>query len=271
MSACFAQGERRAGDCSGDVGGLPRPVRVVAVRRENDRVMTLTLGVGLQARPGQFVLLWLPGLDEKPFSILAPDPLAVAVAAVGPFSRALQQLGPGDQLWLRGPQGNGFRPVGSDHLLVGGGYGVAPMVFLARVLAARGHRIRAVEGARTAAELLLVEALAQTGAEVILTTEDGSRGLRGRVTDAVGPLLGHDRPSALYACGPEGMLGALSSLATAAGIPAQLSWEAYMRCGMGLCGSCERDGALLCCEGPVVAVEPDGRDGAGGPDSAGRE
>ncbi len=82
----------------------------------------------------------------------------------------------------------------------------------------------------------------------------GSAGEAGRVTDPVGRWLADDPPSTLYACGPHGMLAALQRQAAAAAVPAQLSWEAYMRCGIGICGSCEHDGRLLCADGPVLAT-----------------
>lgn len=233
-------------------GGLPRAARVAEVVAENARTRTVVLDARVPAEPGQFAMLWLPGLDEKPFSLRDHDPLAFTVAAVGPFSRAVHRLGPGDRIWWRGPFGRGFRLDGDDHLLVGGGYGVAPLLLLARRALAHGHRVRTVIGARTAGELALVEATRAAGAEVVVTTDDGSAGRRGRVTDAVGPLLAADPPGVLYACGPHPMLEALQAQAAAAGVPAQLSWEAYMRCAVGICGSCEHHGLLLCADGPVL-------------------
>lgn len=126
------------------------------------------------------------------------------------------------------------------------------MLFLAREARARGERVRAVVGAREARDLLLADALREAGAELWLTTEDGSAGLPGRVTDAIAPMLAEDPPDSLYACGPHPMLAALARLAAARGLPAQLSWEAYMRCGIGICGSCEQEGMLLCTDGPVL-------------------
>jgi dihydroorotate dehydrogenase electron transfer subunit len=231
---------------------LPQPARVIEVTVDNYRTRTVRLDVTVHAQPGQFAMVWLPGLDEKPFSLLDADPLTVTVAAVGPFSRAVHRLAPGHMVWFRGPLGNAFRRVGRDHLLVGGGYGVAPLLFLARTLLAAGDRVRVVIGARTAADLLKVDAFRALGVETHLATEDGSAGTRGLVTDVVRPMIEHDRPAALYACGPHGMLTALEGLTGGAGLPAQLSWEAYMRCGVGICGSCEHRGLLLCADGPVV-------------------
>jgi dihydroorotate dehydrogenase electron transfer subunit len=231
---------------------LPLALRVRRAIPENERTKTIVLDGAVDARPGQFGMLWLPGLDEKPFSLLDAAPLAFTIAAVGPFSRAVCRLAPGDTVWFRGPFGHGFQPRGADHLLVGGGYGVAPLLFLARRLRAGGGRVRAVIGARTAAELLHVEPFQAIGAAVHCTTEDGSAGTRGLATDAVAALLATDRPDRLYACGPPGMLAALGDLAHGHALPAQLSWEAYMRCGLGLCGSCEHAGMLLCVDGPVL-------------------
>ncbi len=232
--------------------GLPRACRLVESIVENHRTRTLVLDVDLEAEPGQFCMLWLPGLDEKPFSLRSGRPASFTIAAVGPFSRALHRLSPGDRVWLRGPFGRPFHLQGRDHLLVGGGYGVAPMLYLARRALDRGHRVRAVVGAREARELLLMEAFEALGAELHATTDDGSHGLRGRVTDAIAPMLERDPPDRLYACGPHPMLEALASACRAAGLPAQLSWEAYMRCGIGICGSCEHEGLLLCADGPVL-------------------
>jgi dihydroorotate dehydrogenase electron transfer subunit len=221
------------------------------VRQENYRTRTLRLDAAVEAQPGQFAMLWLPGLDEKPFSLMNADPLSFTIAAVGPFSRAIHALEPGDKLWWRGPLGQGFTG-GDDLLLVGGGYGVAPLLFLAgRSTAAR---VRAVVGARTADDLLLVDALRRTGAEVRVATEDGSAGTAGLVTAVVQELVEARRPGRLCACGPHGMLHALETLACREGIPAELAWEAYMRCGIGICGSCEHGGNVLCADGPVLSV-----------------
>jgi len=231
---------------------LPAPAVVRETIPENYRTRTLVLDAAVDALPGQFAMLWLPGLDEKPFSLRGADPLAFTVAAVGPFSRALHRLAPGDRVWFRGPFGRGFRLAGRDHLMAGGGYGVAPLLFLAGRARARGDGVRVVIGARAAPDLLLAAAFEDLGVEVHLATEDGGAGARGRVTDVTGPLAAAARPDALYACGPHGMLAALKTQAAAMDLPVQLAWEAYMRCGIGICGSCEHAGMLLCADGPVL-------------------
>lgn len=244
--------------------GLPYAATVREIHEENQRTQTFIFDTALEATPGQFVMAWLPRLDDKPFSLANADPLAMTVARVGPFTEALHRLNIGNRVWFRGPFGHGFEIEGQRILLVGGGYGVAPLHFLARCALAEGRQVITVIGARTAADLLFVKRFRTLGIETLLTTEDGSVGARGLVTDATVPLLKSGRIDSLYACGPHGMLEALEQQARQYGIPAQLSWEAYMRCGVGLCGSCEhKDARLLCLDGPVLRAGDRKADRAG--------
>ena len=253
--ACASSGAPALSAAAG-LAGRPTAVRVQGVRQHNYRTRSLELDLEMTAEPGQFAMPWLPGLDEQPFSLMGDAPVLFCVAAVGPFSRALHQLSAGDRVWVRGPFGTGFRPRGRRHLLVGGGYGVAPLLFLAKRCAARSDALRAVVGARVAEELLLVDLLRAAGADVQPCTEDGSIGLRGLATDAVARLVEAERPDAVYACGPHRMLEVVQDFCRAQALPAQLSWEAYMRCGIGVCGSCAHGDRVLCTDGPVLEYEP---------------
>ncbi len=237
-------------------GGAPQAMRVLQVVRESPRVNTFVLDARIEAQPGQFVMAWLPGYEEKPFSLAEADPVTLTVARVGPFSSALHALQPGDRLWIRGPLGRGFTLEGQRILLVGGGYGVAPLAFLAREAIARGVQVTALTAARRAEDVLYVDRFRALGASVVVATEDGSAGEPGRAPEVAARLLRSGFYDALYGCGPEGMLEGLRALAAAFGIPVQLSYEAYMRCGIGLCGSCEREGLVLCLEGPVLRFGP---------------
>lgn len=241
---------------------LPQLVPILEIHEENYRTKTFVLDASLQATPGQFVMSWLPRFDEKPFSLVNADPLTLMISAVGPFTRLVHEKQVGDCLWIRGPFGNGFRvdPAHQRLALVGGGYGVAPLLWLAQQQASLATSITTVLGARSAADLLYasrfsaVQDLPLTQAQLSLTTttEDGSQGLQGRVTDALMPLLERGEIDAIYACGPHGMLTALEQLGQRYHLPCQLSWEAYMRCAIGICGSCEHQGKLLCLDGPVL-------------------
>ncbi len=232
---------------------FPQPMRVAETARQTNTVKTLTLDGELRAWPGQFVLVWMPGLDEKPFSLVDDHPVTLAVARVGPFSARLHELTAGDRLWIRGPLGRPFDLQSGRLLLVAGGYGAAPLAFLAR-RAARARRKVAVIGAATQVDLLFQDRFADAGCEVVLVTEDCSLGEAGLCTDTAERLLREETFDAVYGCGPEAMLNRLEDLCREQGIPGQVSREAYMRCGMGVCGSCERSGFLVCRDGPVFPI-----------------
>ena len=243
---------------------LPAAACIVDIADESATVRTLVLDRSLEAEPGQFVMVWLPGVDEKPFSLVRVDPVTLTIARVGPFTIQVCALRVGDPLWLRGPLGHGFvLPARADDrrqgsiLLVAGGYGVAPLHFLAERALADGWKVSTVVGARSAADLVFHRQLAALGAEVHITTDDGSLGEQGLATEAAERLIvagGAHRFEAIYACGPEPMLAAVERLAQAHHMPAQLSYERYMRCGFGVCGSCAQEGWLVCSDGPVRCI-----------------
>jgi dihydroorotate dehydrogenase electron transfer subunit len=279
---------------------LPRATRIVEVTEESARVWTFTLDLHLEAQPGQFVMVWLPGVDEKPFSLVSADPVRLTVARVGPFTTTVHTLRPGDRLWVRGPLGNGFTlPVASravtphgSHgtystlpiphhepgslqagarkagppsaradpalLLIGGGYGVAPLHFLAQTAIARHWWVDVVIGAQTADDVVFADRFAALGAGVEIATDDGSLGWQGFATEPAAALLDRERHAEIYACGPEAMLHAVEQLARQRRMPAQLSYERRMRCGFGVCGTCHHGGRLVCRDGPVFTLsKPD--------------
>jgi dihydroorotate dehydrogenase electron transfer subunit len=248
--------------------GLHRPFTLAQVRAENRRTKTLVFCEPLPAQPGQFVMAWLPGVGEKPFSVASAEPLALTVAAVGPFSRAVCELPVGARLWVRGPLGQGFQLRSGKLLLVGGGYGVAPLLFLAQEALARGCAVEVCIGGQMAEDVLLAEDFRRAGAAVRAATEDGSLGTKGLVTAVSEAAIAANRPDMVYACGPVDMLKAVARQCAHHDLPHQLSWEAHMRCGIGLCGSCELlasesesgeegqtcppgAGWLVCLDGPV--------------------
>jgi dihydroorotate dehydrogenase electron transfer subunit len=242
---------------------LPETVKITRIFDDTRTVRTFILDASLpEAKAGQFVMLWLPNVDEKPISIAAPDPLTLTIARVGPFSIALHQCSPGDLLGWRGPFGRPFvldreRPA----ILVGGGYGSAPLHFLATQARACGlstKEIAVMLGARREDQLVYVEQFRELGLEPLVATDDGSVGYKGYVTDVVTRYL-ETRPAGvapvIYGCGPEGMLVALYRIAREWDVEAQLSVERYMKCGFGLCGQCAMDGLLVCLDGPVFSLD----------------
>lgn len=229
--------------------------QVRRVEPAGDRAITVELDLLLGARPGQFVMVWLPRVDEKPFSLVDDGPATLTVVRVGPFTERLQRLQAGDTLFLRGPLGNGYSLAGVRPLLVGGGSGVASLAFLARRLAESGRAPTVALGARTAAEVLLAERFRRLGCRVFVSTDDGSAGERGLVTEVAGRLLAAGAHDHVYACGPAAMLERVEALCRTHGLPGEVSREAYMRCGTGICGSCDCGAGLLVChDGPVFRV-----------------
>lgn len=214
------------------------------------------------SRPGQFVMVhgaWGNApLLPRPMSILAPGPrLELLIKVVGEGTRRLCEARPGEAVDLLGPLGTAFEdvPDGRRAVLVGGGVGVAPLWYLAEQWAQRGlPRPTFVYGGRTARDLPGSERIAAI-ADLVVTTEDGSRGTRGRVTVALEALA---TPGAsFYTCGPNPMMAAVAGIAARAGIPCSASLEAPMACGFGVCLGCAvprlGGGFLYCCvQGPVV-------------------
>jgi len=226
--------------------------------------------VGQRARAGQFVML-KAGLSpdpplRRPFSIMSTDArsgiFTVFLKAVGPGSRALAALEEGAVAQCLGPLGRGFTPppAGSEAVLVAGGYGIAPFVLFAAELLREGRTPRVFYGGRTSADLPLRAPFEALGVPLVPATEDGSLGARGRVTEPVEAFLDETpRAAVLYACGPEAMLHAVARLAGRRGLPAEVSLDPWMGCGIGTCLGCVvrvRAGgpphyARACLEGPV--------------------
>jgi NAD(P)H-flavin reductase len=215
--------------------------------------------------PGQFYMLaaaerWGGGEDERPFlprafSVLRPSGggnLQFLLEAVGPGTRRLSELRPGDGLWLAGPFGRGFAPPrdGRRPLLVGGGVGIAPLAIWQDAVGGD-----ALLGFRDASHAEGASLLA--GARV--STDDGSVGHQGPVTDLLAADLGHEPHAEVYACGPPPMLEAVRRLCAERGVPAQLALESGMACGYGACFGCvvpTRRGLIrLCLDGPVLDAE----------------
>lgn len=231
----------------------------VRVSGANFRLTLLAPEIARSARPGQFVELSTRGatLLNKPISIAAADPAAGTITlvykVVGPGTRAFSSYQPGLEVPLLGPCGNGFSSVHGDAYVVGGGIGIPPLWFLVSMNAPHA-RFQAVLGARTAEDLVLAEEFTQSGCEVTLTTDDGSRGRRGFVTDVLEELL-RTAPAPVYACGPVPMLARVAAVTHAARVPCTVCLEAYMGCGIGVCMGCVvptiRGMERVCREGPV--------------------
>ena len=236
-------------------GDLHRCFTIADVSPEGEAGSLLTLDQSLPARAGQFVMVWLPGVDEKPFSVVDDDPLTLLIAVVGPFTTAVVNRSTSDRVLVRGPYGHGFEPEGVRPLLVGGGCGVAPLALLSRQLSNRVDEITVAIGASTATRLMLASRFRAFGCKVHVATDDGSQGHAGTVVEAAMRIIDSGTHDAVFGCGPEDMLISLARFCRAVGVSCQVSLERYMRCGIGLCGSCKCGDLLVCHDGPVVSGE----------------
>ena len=208
-------------------------------------------------RPGQFVQVQLPGFYlRRPISVCDWDAerLTLVYKVVGQGTYAMTTYAPGMTLDLLTGLGNGFDTAacGDRPLLVGGGVGLPPMIGLCRTLLAEGKHPTVLAGFGSAQEVFLRDAVEALGAPFVLTTLDGSAGIRGLVTDAL-PGLTFD---SLCACGPLPMLKALDQ---ATACPGQFSFEERMGCGFGACMGCTvkvKGGyKRICKDGPVLVKE----------------
>lgn len=240
-----------------------RTVRIISVQNETARIRSFAFQDELSAKgkPGQFAMIWVPGVDEVPMSLSRLDPVkgsaSVTVEKVGDATSALHRMKPGDVIGVRGPFGNGFTTSKMrDVVIVGGGSGLAVLAPLVERLGKKGARITLLLGAKTSADILFLERLEsvvlQGNGRMIVATEDGSRGSRGLITEQAESLLSHGRRfDMIYTCGPEKMMYKVFLLAEQFNVSLEASLERFMRCAIGLCGTCVIGKYRVCQDGPV--------------------
>jgi dihydroorotate dehydrogenase electron transfer subunit len=259
-------------------------VDVDAIVRSNTRlsadfnVLALEApAIASQAKPGQFVMVKTSAGDSpllrRPYSLFellrdargVPTGFSLFSKRVGAGSQLIYDAAPGQRLACLGPLGRPFALVAppARAWMVAGGVGLAPFATLGEALGSQGIRPTLFYGARTAGELFCLDLFERIGVDLLLATEDGSRGEAGRVTVPLERALrgaGRQPPVTLFACGPEAMLKAVASLASDHGCDSQLSMERLMGCGVGGCYSCVvrvRDAGGVsrydraCLDGPV--------------------
>lgn len=216
--------------------------------------------IAAQALPGQFVNVRVSKgtapLLRRPFGVAGVcrehGTFTMIYRVLGEGTQLLAELCSGDRLSIVGPLGNGFATGAAKPLLVGGGLGLAPLLYLA---AALDGACDVLMGGHNADELFWTELYEQHSSNIYLTTDDGSAGTKGTVMALLPELLaggGYDR---VYVCGPVPMMKAVAGACLAAGVPCQVSLEKYMACGLGACLSCACEGVgrrlKICKDGPV--------------------
>jgi dihydroorotate dehydrogenase electron transfer subunit len=239
-----------------------RTTCIDSVKVENPSVKTFTFKDELcaKAKPGQFLMLWIPGIDEIPLSIMAAmkdGTVSVAVKKVGEATGTLHNMKTGELVGVRGPFGNSFTVKKKKILMVGGGTGTAPLFFLARGLSPKTVKPFFVMGAKTKDELLFANQLQRLCGKrsVMITTEDGGCGITGLCTEPLEQILVQREFDMIYSCGPEKMILKVFELAEKHGIGFEASLERLMRCAIGLCGSCVIGKYRVCRDGPVFNAE----------------
>jgi len=229
-------------------------VTIVSRAEEAEDVVTLRFDWSAPAYPGQFIMVWIPGVDEVPMSLsYLGDRKGITVKNIGEATKALTSLQVGDRVVVRGPYGRGYHVPQGKVLAVGGGTGMASLLpALERITATEVHT---AIGARNAGELLFEERSKRTSAQVRVSTDDGSKGFHGNAVQLAKEMMSETRYDMVLGCGPEKMLFFLHQLCSEMNVPCQMSLERYMKCGAGLCGSCAMDGKRVCREGPVFTGE----------------
>ncbi len=229
--------------------------KIKKIHRESAAVSTYELDYKLNAEPGQFIMLWLPGMGERPMGISDDEPMTMTVSHIGPFTKEMEKLKEGDSISFRGPMGKGFALDSKlkDILVIAGGTGVVPVHFLAKRAKKEGYRIHTVLGAKTKKDLCYKKRFSGLSDELLVTTDDGSEGLKGNAVHGAKEMLKKHKIDSVYSCGPEIMMKFLAELCEKENIPCQLSLERYMKCGIGICGSCMIGNRMVCKDGPVFS------------------
>lgn len=262
-----------------------RVVNIEEVIDESKDVRTIVFKDKLcyNAKPGQFAMVWIPGVDEIPMSVMIDhkdryDYAAVTVRRHGYATTALYNMGKGSMIGVRGPYGKAFK-VNDKHksiVLVGGGTGLVPLIRLCKYLKYRRGiskdsyytdlEIILIMGFKSkddvffenvARRVLAIDDYNNDGSskkcKIIVTTDDGSYGMKGYASDALERILAYKKSiDAIYTCGPEKMMYKVLKIAYEHGIHAQASLERIMKCGIGICGSCSFGKYVLCKDGPVM-------------------
>lgn len=212
-------------------------------------------------RPGNFVVLWLPDVDFLPMSIsnVEGNLLEITVQKIGEGTSALFEKKQGDIVGIRGPFGNAWNYEDATNILVtGGGVGIAAVTTLIDPLKKNKKNVFIAIGAKDDASLIFADRLIDLIPNTMCTTDDGSRGKKCFVTDAVEDILNNESIDLIITCGPEIMMKRVLEIAEAKNIEIQASLERKMKCGVGLCGSCcigENNDVCVCKDGPIFTSE----------------
>jgi dihydroorotate dehydrogenase electron transfer subunit len=239
-----------------------RIVRIEETIVETPTVKTLVFkdSLSYSAKPGQFLMIWIPRIEEIPMSVMINSNegyAAVTIRKFGIGSTALFEREKDDLIGLRGPYGNRFtlRKNYRKILIIGGGTGLVPLLRLASFASKSNVKSTIVIGAKTKKEVFFEKItrriIQDTNSSLLVCTDDGSYGIKGTTVSTMGKLVSNDFFDCVYTCGPELMMKGVVDLSNKNSIPVQASLERYMKCGIGICGSCCLDSSLVCQDGTI--------------------
>lgn len=239
-----------------------RIVQIEEIITETPTVKTLVFKDRLSylAKPGQFLMIWIPRIEEIPMSVMINSKegyAAVTIRKFGVGSTALFDRKKGDLIGLRGPYGNRFilRKKYRKILIIGGGTGLVPLLRLVSFASKEKVRSTIVMGAKTKAEVFFEKItrniIRGNNSSLLVCTDDGSYGIKGTTVTLMSKLVRDESFDCVYTCGPELMMKAVLDISNQNSIPVQASLERYMKCGIGICGSCCLDSSLVCQDGTV--------------------
>jgi dihydroorotate dehydrogenase electron transfer subunit len=231
---------------------IPTITTILTTSTEATDIKTITFRFPKVVIPGQFFMIWIPGVDEIPMSVseIHKDVKRITFRKIGEATNALYHLKPGSKIGIRGPYGNGFKLTGKHLLFIGGGTGIAtlsPAIELARN---KKLKSTVIIGVKAKKELFFEDRLQRCGATVLVSTDDGSKGYKGFASNLAKDILNREKIDSIFTCGPEPMMKTLLSFCKT--IPFQASLERYMKCSIGICGQCcIGKGLRVCLDGPI--------------------
>jgi dihydroorotate dehydrogenase electron transfer subunit len=229
-----------------------RVVTIEEIVQEASHTKTYFFRAPMEPLPAQFVMAWIPGVDEVPMALsYIGERKGITVQALGDSTATMHhRIQVGARIGIRGPLGNTFDMSGGKYLIVSGGTGTASVITVAESLAAMGKEVTMVIGARTRDQFIFVDR-SKKCSDVHLSTDDGSLGFHGYAPSLAEDLLGKGGFDRVITCGPEKMMKKVVELTLARDLPVEVSLERYMKCGIGICDACVFNGYLVCVDGPV--------------------
>ena len=230
----------------GNCKNIPKILEISKVVQEGKNIKSFFFKYSLDSKPGQFIMVWLPGIDEKPMAVSYHKKKEFAFTAhvAGKFTHALCSLKKGDKVGIRGPYGNGFS-IKNNACIVGGGIGMAPLSALIDVL----KNPIIINGSRNKDCLIYQKRFKNK--KMFIATDDGTCGRKCFTTKILEEVLDKNKIKIVYTSGPEIMMKKIVDICNKHKVECEASLERIMKCGFGVCGACMCNDKLVCQDGPV--------------------